>query len=117
MYKYQCELIRVIDGDSLEANVDLGFDVFKKVSIRLYGIDTPEIRTRDINEKVWGIAATERVKELLKANGNSFVIISRDYDKFGRSLAEIYLMTEDRTLNQILLDEDLAKEYYGGKRK
>ena len=66
MYTYKIELDRVIDGDTIDATIDLGFDISTKKRIRFIGIDTPESRTRDLEEKARGLAAKERVKELLE---------------------------------------------------
>ena len=66
MYIYSAKCLRVVDGDTLDAQVDLGFDTFKKIRIRLVGINTPESRTRDLEEKERGLAAKARVKELLR---------------------------------------------------
>ena len=66
MYKYNAKLIRVIDGDTVDALIDLGFNVWVKKRIRLYGIDTPEVRTRDLIEKSAGIAAMDRLSELME---------------------------------------------------
>ena len=65
MYDYNCELIRVVDGDTVDLNVNLGFDIWVKKRVRLYGIDAPESRTRDLEEKKMGIAATVALMELI----------------------------------------------------
>ena len=95
-YYYKGVLRRVIDGDTIVADIDLGFDVaLKKQKFRLYGINTPESRTRDKAEKVRGLAAKERLIELLggyqaAVDGIEFLFLSHDKGKFGRILAEIY---------------------------
>ena len=71
MYQYIAKLIRVIDGDTVDALVDLGFDVWVKKRIRLYGINTPETRTRDLEEKKAGIAAKERLETLIRIDVKS----------------------------------------------
>ena len=76
-YIYNAEVIRVVDGDTVIANVDVGFDMWKKCNIRLYGIDSPETRTRDLNEKKAGNEAKSRLIELLEANDNKFVLDSK----------------------------------------
>ena len=76
MYKYNAKLDRVVDGDTVDALVDLGFDTHKIIRIRLVGINAPESRTRDLEEKVRGLAAKARVKELLKEHKNIFVLKS-----------------------------------------
>ena len=69
MYKYNAKLDRVVDGDTVDALVDLGFDTWKKVRIRMHGINAPESRTRDLEEKARGLASKERLIELAQANG------------------------------------------------
>ena len=122
-YYYKGVLRRVIDGDTIVGDIDLGFDVaLKKQKFRLYGINTPESRTRDKAEKVRGLAAKERLIELLggyqtAVDGIEFLFLSHDKGKFGRILAEIYHPNNlEKSLNQQLVDEDHAEEYFGGKR-
>lgn len=109
MYKYDAKLIRVIDGDTVDASIDLGFDVWVKKRIRLYGIDTPETRTRDLEEKRAGIVAKERLAELLWASEGAFILLSHGVGKYGRCLGTIYIDNQD--INMLLLSEGLAKEY------
>lgn len=114
MYIYNAKCLRVVDGDTLDAQVDLGFDTHKVIRIRLVGINTPESRTRDLEEKERGLAAKARVKELLSENKNKFVLHSQGVGKFGRCLGEIFL--GESKLNDILINEGHAVPYYGGKR-
>ena len=119
MFEYNAEIIRVVDGDTLVALIDVGFHTHVKSTLRLYGINTPEKRTRNLEEKVKGIAATERVEELLKEGDNKVRLNSHGIGKFGRCLAEISLKTkggESINLNRRLLDEGHAVEYFGGSR-
>ena len=74
MYIYKAKCIKVVDGDTVDAQVDLGFDIHKIIRIRLVGINAPESRTRDLEEKVRGLAAKARVKELLKEHKNIFIL-------------------------------------------
>jgi len=106
MYIYNAELIRVIDGDTIEAMVDLGFYTWHKVTVRLYGINTPETRTRDLEEKERGLAAKKRLTELLYG---MFILESHGIGKYGRCLGSIYV--DDKCLNKILLDEGHAEIY------
>ena len=76
MFEYNAVLDRVVDGDTVDATIDLGFDTWKKTRIRFYGINAPESRTRDLEEKKKGLAAKERLIEILKANDNKFVLKS-----------------------------------------
>ena len=115
--EYQCELIRVLDGDTIDCYIDLGFNLKVKKRVRYMGIDTWESRTRDKNEKVKGLAAKARNKELLESG--TFKIVSHGTGKFGRVLGEVFVETDSglQSVNQILIDEGHAYEYDGGKKK
>ena len=115
--EYEAELIKVLDGDTIDCYIDLGFDIKIKKRIRYMGIDTWESRTRDKEEKVKGLAAKARNKELLEAG--TFKIISHGTGKFGRVLGEVFVETENglESVNQILINEGHAYEYDGGKKK
>jgi len=122
MYTYNAKLQRVVDGDTIDATIDLGFDVFVKKRIRFAGINAPESRTRDLEEKAKGLAAKDRVKNILEEN-KDFTLHSEEVGKFGRVLGKIYLDKLDGKdcLTQICLNEQLVKEkhaveYHGGKR-
>ena len=129
---YHAELERVVDGDTIDVTLDLGFNVkLHKQRCRLAGIDTPESRTRDLDEKKKGLAAKARNKELLEAG--VFKIVSYGTGKFGRVLGEVFVSPEvvghkiseniDRSsdglvsINEILIEEGHAYEYDGGKKK
>ncbi len=112
LYIYNAELIRVVDGDTADALVDLGFDTWKKVRIRFFGIDAYESRTKDLEEKKKGIKAKERVIEVLKENDNKFLLKSRGVGKYGRCLGEIYVKTlGDVSLQNLLINEGHAVRY------
>ena len=113
-FVYQAELERVVDGDTVDVTLDLGFDVkLHKQRVRLHGIDTPESRTRNLAEKKLGLAAKERLKELCVGR---FKVKSLGKGKYGRVLGIPY--TEDgQDICQLLIDEGHAVEYYGGKKK
>ncbi|MAR21604.1 MAG: hypothetical protein CMD25_06620 [Flavobacteriales bacterium] len=112
MYKYNAKLDRVVDGDTVDALVDLGFDTWKKVRIRMQGMNAPESRTRDLEEKARGIAAKIRLEELL--GSGKFVLQSMGVGKYGRCLGILYV--DDVNINKTLITEGHATEYYGGKR-
>tara|TARA_B100001094_G_C18156343_1_gene786685 strand:+ start:752 stop:1096 length:345 start_codon:yes stop_codon:yes gene_type:complete len=114
MYIYNAKCLRVVDGDTIDAQIDLGFDTHKIIRIRLVGINAPESRTRDLEEKERGLAAKARVKQILKDNGNEFILHSQGVGKYGRCLGEIYL--GDSNLNDQLIQEGHATLYDGGKR-
>ena len=122
MYTYKAKLDRVIDGDTIDVKIDLGFDISVKKRVRFTGINTPESRTRDLEEKKLGLAAKERVKSILAEN-DCFIIESKEVGKFGRVLGEVFINTVDSvkseetiSLNELLKTEGHAVEYHGGKR-
>ncbi len=120
MYEYNAEITRVIDGDTLVALIDVGFNTHIKSTLRLYGINTPEQRTKNLEEKEKGIAATKRVIDLLNKCNNKVRIKSHGLGKFGRCLAEVQLTTKNKeliNLNRTLVAEGHAVDYYGGLRK
>ena len=122
MYTYKAKLLRVVDGDTCDAQIDLGFDVSVKKRIRFAGINAPESRTRDLKEKALGLAAKDRVKAILAENP-SFTLESTELGKYGRVLGKIHINIIDgsESLTQICLNDQLIKEghavaYHGGKR-
>ena len=115
MYEYKAIIRRVVDGDTVDITLDLGFDILYNNRIRLYGIDTPETRTRDLEEKKLGQAAKERVRELCPVGCTVMVKTTKDgRGKFGRILGEIYV--GDVNVNKLLIEEGHAIEYFGGKK-
>ena len=119
MYEYNAKVKRVIDGDTVDAYIDMGFNVGISVRIRLHGIDTPSIRTLDLKEKRFGLGAKRRVVELLEGNDNNFVVISHGIGKYGRCIGELFIPNPGRarqSLNRILLTEGHATEYNGGSK-
>ena len=113
MYTYKAKLDRVVDGDTVDAHIDLGFDITIHKRIRLAGIDTPESRTRDLEEKARGLASKDRLIELL--DGSEFVLESKEVGKYGRVLGTLYI--DGTNINDTLVDEGFAVEYWGGKKK
>ena len=117
MYKYKAKLKRVVDGDTCDAYIDLGFDVSVKKRIRFMGVDTWESRTRDLEEKKKGLEAKAFTKEILESNKGKFDIISHGVGKYGRVLGELFIEGENKSLNELLKDNGHAYEYHGGKKK
>ena len=112
MYEYNCKIVRVIDGDSIILDIDLGFGLWiHGESIRLFGVDCPECRSRDKEEKAAGLAAKDFVKRLLH-DGGTYTLTTREKGKFGRYLGTIYL-TEKTSINDALVKERLAVPYFG----
>ena len=117
-YGYSCKLVRVVDGDTCDALIDLGFDTFVKKRIRFYGVDTWESRTRNKEEKVKGLAAKAYVKDLLEnSDDGKFSIISHGVGKYGRVLGEIFVKGHEKSVNELLKENGHAYEYDGGKKK
>ena len=116
MFEYSAIVKRVVDGDTIDAIVDLGFSTLKKVRIRFYGINAPESRTRDLEEKKRGLAAKDRLIEILKANDNKFMLKSHGVGKFGRCLGELFVESNEESVQQILINEGHGVAYFGGKR-
>ena len=116
MFEYRCKLLRVIDGDTVDVDIDLGFGVWlRKQRIRLYGIDTPESRTRDLEEKKYGLAAKAF---LVKWTGAGELTIKTHKDakgKFGRILGELW--TFKTNINQKMIDEHHAVKYHGQSKE
>ena len=122
-YIYKAKLQRVVDGDTVDALIDLGFDTWVKKRIRYKGIDTWESRTRNLEEKKLGLAAKERNKELLESVSSKpgyFRLKSHGVGKYGRVLGEIFIKDIEGieyNINQTLIDEGHAYVYEGGKKK
>tara|TARA_R100000008_G_C3583273_1_gene170177 strand:+ start:2020 stop:2448 length:429 start_codon:yes stop_codon:yes gene_type:complete len=124
MYNYKATCIRVVDGDTIDAMIDLGFDVYVKKRIRLAEIDAPESRTRDKQEKILGLAAKDRLKAMLDGADNKFDLESREIGKFGRVLGKLHIDKLDGKdlitkvcVNDCLVSEGYASEYDGGKKE
>jgi|TARA_R110002012_G_scaffold271673_5_gene456889 micrococcal nuclease len=116
MYEYEVkEVVRVVDGDTIDVVFDLGFSLFKKERIRLAGIDTPETRTRDLEEKKLGLEAKEKVEEALTA-AELIVCQTEKEGKYGRILGWLFLDGSAGSFNKQLIDEGFAWPYLGGQR-
>jgi len=111
MYKYYIKVTRVIDGDSIVADIDLGFHLHLNRHIRLMDIDAPEVRTKDLAEKARGLECKARLIELLDYVDNHAELVSHGIDKYGRVLGYIIVKSHRETLNDILVAEGLAKTY------
>jgi len=109
LYVYNAKLDRVVDGDTIDAMIDLGFDTWVFKRIRLLGIDAPETRTRDLVEKEAGLKTKERLKVLLGPEGSPFVLRSNSVGKYGRVLGTIWV--GEKNINDLLLEEGLAEVY------
>ena len=116
------EINRVLDGDTIDVTIDLGFDLYKKERVRIAGIDTPEKRTRDLEEKALGIDATNWMKEQLEdaINGESELTIRTELKggmgKYGRLLGWLYVGDADISLNEAMILTGYAWAYDGGTK-
>ena len=116
MYEYRCKLVKVIDGDTIDVDIDLGFGVWlKKERVRLVGIDTPESRTRDLEEKKYGLAAKEFLIKWTGAGELRLKTQKEKTGKFGRILGELW--TFDTNINQKMIEEHHAVAYEGQSKE
>lgn len=113
MYEYKVKIRRIVDGDTVDVDIDLGFDtILSKQRIRLYGIDTPESRTRDKEEKFYGKLSAKFLKEQCKNSSEIFLKTYLDKKgKFGRILGE--LIVEGVNINKMMIEKYMAVEYHG----
>ena len=114
MNEYEAKITNVVDGDTVDALINLGFNVILRQRVRMHGINTPESRTSNLEEKARGLAAKARLEELLKETDNRVILKSYGLGKFGRCLGE--LLSNGRSINQLLIEEGHAVAYFGGKR-
>ncbi len=120
MFEYKCNLVKVVDGDTVDVDIDLGFGVWlRKQRIRLYGIDTPESRTRDKVEKVYGLAAKDFLSKMLSTGEMSIKTHKDAKGKFGRILGELFMKTSvgELSVNQSLVENSHAVRYYGQSKE
>lgn len=116
MYEYRVKKVTgVVDGDTIDVDIDLGFNVSFSQRVRLAGIDTPESRTKDLNEKRLGLEVKEWLKSKLK-DAQDVVIkteLPDSSEKYGRILGWLYVKGTEKSLNQIMIDEGYAWSYMG----
>ena len=123
MYEYRCKITRVVDGDTVDVDIDLGFGVWlHKERVRLHGIDTPESRTRDLEEKKFGLIAKEQIKFFLPAGSMQTLVTVKDKaGKFGRILGKFLIYdkkTDSRmTINDWMIREHHAVAYHGQSKE
>jgi len=116
------EINRVVDGDTIDVTIDLGFDLYKKERVRIAGVDTPEKRTRNLEEKALGIDATNWLKEKLEGaiDGDDDLVIRTELDggvgKYGRLLGWCYIGDSNLSLNEMMITEGYAHAYDGGTK-
>ena len=117
------KIVKVLDGDTIDVTIDLGFDLYKKERVRIAGVDTPEKRTRDLEEKALGIDATNWLKEKLTETikGDEELTIRTELKggvgKYGRLLGWLYVGESNISLNELMIEEGYAWEYDGGTKQ
>jgi micrococcal nuclease len=112
MYRYNVKVTRIVDGDTVDVDIDLGFGMtYKKQRVRMMGIDTPESRTRDLEEKFYGKQSKAHLETIL-AEGD-IQLQSHDKGKFGRILGELFVGSSTYSVNQQMIDEYHAVPYFG----
>lgn len=121
MYEYKCKVVRIVDGDTVDVDIDLGFGVWlHKERIRMFGIDTPECRTRDLEEKKYGLAAKEFITKMLDDEGGIVLKTHKDAEgKYGRILGELWRTTNyaDKSINQYMIENHHAVKYMGQSKE
>tara|TARA_B110000444_G_scaffold207080_1_gene200903 strand:- start:5683 stop:6138 length:456 start_codon:yes stop_codon:yes gene_type:complete len=116
-YRYTVNVVKVVDGDTVDVDIDLGFGmVYKKQRVRMLGIDTPESRTRDLVEKKFGKASKKHLKSIIE-NAESIELVSHDKGKFGRILGDLFIGNSQYSINQQMIDENHAVAYTGGNKE
>ena len=120
MYEYYVkEVTKVVDGDTVDVIIDLGFDILYKSRVRLAGIDTPESRTRDLEEKKLGLEAKEYLKQAIKSAKNVVIKTEKlnSSEKYGRILGWIYLDGAGNSINNEMIEKGYAWGYLGDTKK
>ncbi len=116
MYRYKVKVTRIVDGDTVDVDIDLGFGMtYKKQRVRMMGIDTPESRTRDLEEKFYGKQSKAHLETIL-AEGD-IQLQSHDKGKFGRILGELFVGSSTYSVNQQMIDEYHAVPYFGQSKE
>jgi micrococcal nuclease len=126
MYEYKIkEITHFVDGDTFDCMIDLGFDILHKIRVRMYGMNTPESRTRDLDEKKRGLESKDKLIELLSPQCEydhldfKLILKTKEKGKFGRWLGIVLKRYKDDTeidVNQLMIEEGYAVPYFGGKR-
>jgi len=116
-YEYKCKLVKVVDGDTVDVDIDLGFGIWlKDERVRIMGIDTPESRTSDKVEKVFGLASKYRLKDLVEKDATLKTFAAKDGEdmkgKFGRILGD-FILDDGTLVTEVLINEGHAVKYHG----
>lgn len=118
LYWYMADVKKIVDGDTLDITVDLGFDIYTTMRVRLFGVNAAETRSTNVEEKKLGLAAKEYVKTWLDTRGYQIKVktFKDKTEKYGRILADVYDTMGVDCLNMDLLESNMAKPYFGEKR-
>lgn len=118
MYTYKARVVKVVDGDTVDVVIDLGFDIHYACRVRLYGINTPESRTKDLAEKARGLASKSYVQDWVDGSSDTYLKTFKDATgKYGRVLGVLYADADMTvSLNDQLIDAGHAVAYFGGAR-
>ena len=117
MWTYRAKVIKVVDGDTVDVDIDLGFGIWQKNErVRIMGIDTPESRTRDLEEKFYGKASKAHLTKLIE-NAKEIQLLSHDKGKFGRILGELFDPDSVTSINQQMIDDYHAVPYFGQSKE
>ncbi len=111
MSRYKAKLIRIIDGDTIDAEIEAGFDIYVRKRIRLWGINAPERRSKDKDEVKASKRATKRLTEILSLSKGVFELVVHGDGKYGRCLGEIFVNNLSESINNTLIKEGLVKKY------
>jgi micrococcal nuclease len=113
------QILKVVDGDTIDADIDLGFDISLTKRIRLAGVDTPESRTADTNEKKYGLESKEWLKHKVE-NAKNILIkteLPDSTEKYGRIIGHLFINDQANSLNEQMIDAGMAWSYDGGTKK
>ena len=118
MYEYNCKIVKVVDGDTVDVDIDLGFGVWmRNERVRLYGIDAPESRTRDLEEKKYGLASKKYVEDLMPVNSIQVLKTMKDtVGKFGRVLG-VFVLPSGNRLDELMINNHHAVDYHGQSKE
>ena len=116
MYEYRVKkVLKIVDGDTIDVDIDLGFDISYTQRVRLAGIDTPESRTKDLKEKTLGLEVKDRLKKAIDAAKDVIIVTEKpdSTEKYGRILGWVYLDKAAKSINELLIEEGYAWGYMG----
>jgi micrococcal nuclease len=116
MYEYRVKkVLKIVDGDTIDVDIDLGFDISYTQRVRLAGIDTPESRTKDLKEKALGLEVKDRLKKAIDAAKDVIIVTEKpdSTEKYGRILGWVYLDKSSKSINELLIEEGYAWGYMG----